>query len=67
MSSSDRAGENALLDDRVNPPVSVNNLRNAEIDRNRYQRDRLVFGEALGVRQERSHFAEGVLERQIDR
>src|ERR1700747_1551427 len=32
--SSDSAGENALLDDGVNAPVSVDNLRNAEIDRN---------------------------------
>jgi len=65
--SSDSAGENALLDDGVNAPVSVDNLRNAEIDRNRYQRDCLVFGQALGVHQERSHFAECILEREIDR
>jgi hypothetical protein len=65
--SRNRAGENALLDDSVNAPVSVDNLRNTEIDRNRYQRDCLVFGQALGVHQERSHFAECILERKIDR
>src|SRR5260370_36858761 len=65
--SSDRAGENALLDDGVNAPVSVDNLRDTEIDRNRYQRDCLVFGQALGVHPERSPFWEGILERKIDR
>src|SRR6516162_11711267 len=65
--SSDRAGENALLDDGVNAPVSVDNLRDTEINRYRHQRDCLVFGQALGVPQERSHFAECILERKIDR
>lgn len=53
----DRAGEKALLDDRVNTPVPVD-LRNAEIDCNRHQRNCLVLGETLGVHEERSHLAE---------
>src|SRR6266566_24886 len=60
------AGEQVLLYDGVNAPVAVDNLGDAEVDRNRHQRNRLVLGEPLGGHQERSHLAERIFQREID-
>ena len=52
---------------RGDAPVAVDHLRDAEVDRDRHQRDRLVLGEALGGHQEGAHLAEGVPQREVDR
>src|SRR5688500_15510342 len=60
-----RPGEQALLDDRVDAPVAVDDLGDSEIDRNRDQRDRLILAQSLRGHQEGSHLSEGVLEGEI--
>jgi hypothetical protein len=62
----DGSGEQALFDDCVDSPIAVDNLRNAEIDSYRDQRDRLILSQSLCHHQERSHFTEGVFQREID-
>src|SRR5204863_1274982 len=60
-SASGRYGrENILLDDGVYAPVSVDHLGDSEIDRDRHQRDRLVFGQLLRIHQELPHLPERV-------
>src|SRR6266851_5495623 len=68
-SGSDGSGarEQALLDDGVNAPVAVHDLRDAEVHRDRHQGDRLVLAQALGGHQEVTHLPERILHRQVDR
>jgi hypothetical protein len=39
-----------ILDDRVDVPISINRLGDVEVDSNRTQRDRVIFGPLLGHR-----------------
>src|ERR1700709_344000 len=51
-SRSRRVLEQPLAQDRVHAPIAVDHLRDAEIDRDRHQRNRLVLAQALHVHQE---------------
>jgi hypothetical protein len=42
------AGEDILLDDCVDAPISIHHLGDAEVDANGNQRDRLILGQLLG-------------------
>jgi hypothetical protein len=59
--------EDALLDHRVHAPVAIDHLGDAEVHRDRHQRDGLVFAEALGGHQEVAHLVIRVTQGQVDR
>src|ERR1700687_6106084 len=59
-------GEDILLDDRVDAPISVNHLGDAEVDANRNQRDRLIFGQLLGRHQKFAHLAERIAQSKVN-
>src|SRR5947208_1513773 len=54
------AGEDILLDDRVNAPISIHYLGDAEVDANRNQGDRFILGQLLGRHQKLAHLAERI-------
>src|SRR5262249_40068123 len=60
-------GKQVLLDDRVDAPIAIDHLRDAEIDSDGHKRNRLVFGQSLGAHQETTHFAKRIPYREIDR
>ena len=66
-SSGRHTGKQALLDDRVDAPIAIDHLRDAEINPDGHERNRLVLGEPLGGHQEASHLAECIAQREIDR
>ena len=45
-----RRGQPPAGTDRVDVPISINRLGDVEVDSNRTQRDRLIFGPLLGHR-----------------
>ena len=53
-------GKQVLLDDRVDAPIAIDHLRDAEIDSDGHKRNRLVFGQSLGAHQETTHFAKRI-------
>src|SRR6516165_4617564 len=61
------AGEDVLLDDGVNAPVSVNDLGDPEVDADRDQGDGFVFGQLLGRHQEFTHLAERIAQGEVNR
>src|SRR5258705_5169702 len=61
------AGEDILLDDRVNAPISIHHLGDAEVDANRNQGDRLILGQLLGCHQKFAHFPERIAQSKVDR
>jgi hypothetical protein len=61
------AGKEALLDDRVDAPITIDHLRDTEINPDGHERNRLVLGEPLGGHQEAPHLAERIPQREIDR
>src|SRR5260370_42307204 len=61
------ASENVLLDDRVDAPVAVNHLGDAEVDADCDQRDCLILRQLLSCHQEPAHLAERIAQGEIDR
>ena len=53
-------GEQVLLDDRVDPPIAVDNLRNAKVNSDGHERNRLVLRQSLGGHQEATHFSKRI-------
>jgi hypothetical protein len=66
-SSCRHAGKEALLDDRVDAPITIDHLRDTEINPDGHERNRLILGEPLGGHQEDPHLAECIPQREIDR
>src|SRR4029453_6547206 len=60
-------GEEALLDDGMDPPVAIHDLRNAVIHRHRHKRNRLVLRKTRGGHEGVPHLAEGVAHGEIHR
>src|SRR5262245_28424374 len=61
------AGEQRLLDDGVDAPVAVDDLRDTKVDGDGHERDGLVLAEPARGHEEVAHLAEGVTHRQIHR
>src|SRR5262245_19809331 len=61
-----RAGKEALLNDGMNTPITVDHLRDAEVNCNRDEGDCLVLGQSFCRHQETPHLAKSVLEGEID-
>src|SRR4051812_24229162 len=61
------ASEDILLDDRVDAPVAVNHLGDAEVDADGDQRDCLILCQLLSHHQELAHLAERISQGEIDR
>ena len=61
------AGEDILLDDCVDAPISIHHLGDAEVDANRNQRDRLILGQLLGCHQKFAHLAERIAQSKVNR
>jgi hypothetical protein len=59
--------ENTLLDHRVDAPVAVHDLGDAEVHGDRHQRDCLVFAELLCGHEEVAHLAECVAQSKVNR
>jgi hypothetical protein len=61
------ASEDVLPDHRVDSPVAVNHLGDAEVDADCNQRDCLILCQLLGRHQELAHLAERIAQGEIDR
>jgi hypothetical protein len=64
-SSCRHAGKEALLDDRVDAPITIDHLRDTEINPDGHERNRLILGEPLGGHQEDPHLTECIPQREI--
>ncbi len=59
--------EDVLLDNRVDAPVAVNHLGDAEVDADCDKRDCLILRQLLSRHQELAHLAERIAQGEIDR
>src|ERR1700730_16103965 len=65
--SSGVAGENRLLQDRMNAPVGVHYLCHSEINGDRHQRNRIVLGQPPRRHKEMPHLPKRVRDREVER